>query len=194
MKTLLASALVLVSLAACAPAPKEKTLEVASVTGTAPRLPSGFVRTDGKGDVAVALAGPAQCNPMTEAEIAQALASTNATRAVSGLPAIQASDKAQRAAEKHACDMASRGMMTHTGRDTPGPSPRMKREGYKPRLVAENIAAGHMNLHQAVREWSASPGHRANIVIPGLRDFGIARAIGSDGRSQFWVAVYGQPQ
>lgn len=194
MKTFLAGALALLALQACTPAAPPAQASVSRVTGSAPQMPRGFVRTDGKGDIAVALAGTASCVPLTADEIAQALAATNAARASSGLPPMKVDPKAQLAAEKHACDMARRGLMTHIGSDTPGPSSRVKREGYKPRLVAENIAAGRMNLNQAVREWSASPDHRGNIMIPGVRDFGIGRGTAEDGRSHFWVAVYGQPQ
>jgi len=164
---------------------------LATLTGTAV---ANVVRTDGKSDIQVAAAGNATCRSATPAEAAHALAVTNAARAAKGLQPMRLNARAQRAAEKHACEMAMRGVMTHAGTKAAGPSARMKAEGYRPRLVAENIAAGRFTLERTVQEWSASPGHLANIVIPRVRDFGVGYAVGADGRTIFYAAVYGQPR
>lgn len=157
------------------------------------KLPGRILWTDGKSDIAVIAGGKENCDVISPSEVALILARTNATRKSRGLPALQLDERLQAAAEAHACDMAARGMMSHVGTDTSGPGPRVKATGYRPRVTAENIGAGRMNAGRISGEWSSSPGHRANILIPGLRDFGVGKAVGSDGKSLFWTAVYAQP-
>ncbi|MDO5528126.1 MAG: CAP domain-containing protein [Paracoccus sp. (in: a-proteobacteria)] len=192
--TLGALSLTVALMAACGPAsaPPPETPSDESVS--APRLPGGFLRTDGRGDVAVTKAGAVQCAPTSAQDAATALAATNAVRARAGLAALQTHAAIQRAAESHACDMARRGLMTHAGSSTTGPAARVRAEGYGPRVTSENIAAGRMDLQRTLAEWSSSPDHQSNVVIPGLRHMGIGSAVGSDGRTVFWAAVYAQPR
>ena len=44
--------------------------------------------------------------------------------------------------------------------------------GYK----AENLGAGVLSLEQVVAMWKASPQHNSNMLQPGFRRIGIARA------------------
>lgn len=178
-----------VLLAACA-APETKTNAPAAKAGPETRLPGKISWTDGKGDVPVIPAGKARCEAPADHEVALILASTNKARAARGLKPLAVDERLQRAAQKHSCDQAERGMMTHIGHDTTGPSPRVKREGYSPRITAENIGAGRMDAGRIASEWVKSPGHIANIVVPDLTGFGLGKAYGSDGRTLFWTAVY----
>ena len=84
--------------------------------------------------------------------------------------------------------------MAHRGSSSSGPAARVKALGYAPRLTAENIAAGPYSLNRVLAEWNASRGHLENIYIPQVREVGIGRAVGSDGRTVFWSAVYGAPK
>ena len=181
------------SLAACT-ATVTETTKAPEPNGKPVGLPGGVVRTDGVGDIHLSFAGEAKCTSTTEAQAARALAATNAARAAKGLAPMRTSPLAQKAAEAHACDMARRGTMTHRGSTTKGPADRMKKLGYKPALVAENIAAGAFTFDRTMNEWTASPGHLANIVIPGVKDFGVGYATAADGKSIFYAAVYGQPR
>ncbi|WP_254368123.1 CAP domain-containing protein [Paracoccus sp. Z118] len=139
-------------------------------------------------------AGQATCRPTTAAENAAGVAATNRARAARGLGPVRADARLAEAAAKHACDMAQRGRMTHIGSSTHGPSPRVKAAGYAPSVTAENIAAGHFDLNRVLAEWNQSSGHLSNIVIPQVRDFGIGSAVGADGKTRFWAAVYGAPR
>lgn len=173
--------------------PPEPDITVRSST-MSPRLPSGIVRTDGHGELYLVASGNARCLATNAAEAEAALAATNATRAAQGLAPLKTDPRLQRAAEAHACDMAQRGAMTHAGGKSKGPMGRIKPLGYAPRLAAENIAAGRFDLDRVLAEWSSSPGHRANITISGIRDFGIGQAVAADGKTMFWAAVYAQPK
>lgn len=179
-------------LAACGGNPAQTTPP--SATGPVMGLPGGVVRTDGERDLQLTESGAARCNLINSAEIGRALIATNNARARQGLKPMQLNGKAQAAAEGQACDMATRGTMTHTGSSTKGPAARIKAQGYKPSVTAENIAAGRFTPDQATAEFTASPKHLANIIIPGVRDFGTAYAIGPDGRTAFHAAVYAQPR
>ena len=188
----LASVVVLL-LAACA-APPEPPQLTARTSTLSPKLPKGIMRTDGKGEILAAAAGQAHCLPTSPAAASVALAATNRARAARGLTPLRTNPHLQRAAEAHACEMAMRGAMTHTGTKTTGPMARAKGQGYAPRLTAENIAAGRFDLGRVLSEWNSSPDHLSNIVIPGTQDYGIGQAVAADGKTTFWAAIYGKPK
>ncbi len=171
---LCSTAALFLSIAACSTSPVSQNQSVHDVQASAP--------------------GDAQCFSPDASEQAAGVQATNAARGPAGLPPVQANSRLARAAAAHACDMARRGRMTHTGSSTSGPGPRVKKLGYAPRVTAENIAAGPYNAQQALAAWNGSPGHLQNILIPQLRDFGVGRAIGSDGRTVYWAAVYAAPR
>lgn len=145
-------------------------------------------------DVQASPPGEAQCLATSSAENAAAAAATNAARKASGLAPVRPDPVLARAASAHACDMARRGLMAHHGSTSSGPAQRVKSLGYAPMLTAENIAAGPYGLTRVLGEWNRSDGHLQNIRIPQLQEVGIGRAIGSDGRTVFWSAVYAAPR
>lgn len=145
-------------------------------------------------DVQASAPGKATCLATTDADNAAAAKATSLARARSGLPPVTPNPVLGRAAASHACDMARRGLMAHYGTTTTGPGQRVKALGYRPRLTAENIAAGPFNLTSVLSTWNSSHGHLNNIMIPQIREVGIGRAIGSDRKTVFWSAVYGAPR
>ncbi|WP_374303185.1 CAP domain-containing protein [Paracoccus sp. (in: a-proteobacteria)] len=163
-----------------------------SITACATTTPSG--ENANVHDVQASAPGAAQCFDPSAAEQSAGVQATNAARSRAALPPVQANSTLARAAAAHACDMAKRGRMTHTGSSSSGPGPRVKSLGYAPRVTAENIAAGPYSAAQALAAWNGSSGHLQNILIPQLRDFGVGRAIGSDGRTVYWAAVYAAPR
>ena len=145
-------------------------------------------------DIQATAPGQAACFQTSAAELAVAAAATNDARSRAGLPQVRGNAVLAQAAERHACDMAQRGRMAHVGKGTSGPAQRVKLLGYQPRVTAENIAAGPFDLNRVLAEWNRSNGHLANINIPQMQDMGIGRAIGSDGKTVFWAAVYSAPK
>lgn len=159
----------------------------------------GAPATTGKGgsdphDVQATAPGKAGCVATSAAQNAAGAQATNAARARAGLPQVRSNMLLAEVAARHACDMATRGLMSHRGSKTTGPGPRVKAHGYAPMLTAENIAAGPFDLPRVLNEWNASQGHLDNIMIPQVRDYGIGQAIGSDGRTRFWAAIYAAPR
>lgn len=144
-------------------------------------------------DVQVIAPGKATCLVTTKDQNRIGSQITNSVRSQVGFAPVKPSELLARAAAFHACDMAKRGRMTHVGSPMKGPGARVKAARYKPSLTAENIAAGPFDLQQVLHEWNRSSGHLNNILIPQIRDFGIGQAIGADGKTRFWVAVYGAP-
>lgn len=145
-------------------------------------------------DLQLSAPGAAQCMASTPAGNRALAEATNRIRQAQGLAPVTPNAILGQAAAAHACDMAQRGRMTHRGSTSSGPGPRVKALGYRPILTAENIAAGPFSQDRVLREWAASPGHLANILVPQLREVGLGRATGTDGRTVFWAAVYGAPK
>lgn len=145
-------------------------------------------------DIQATAPGTAQCIASSQAQNAAGVQATNAVRRGAGLPPVRSSTVLAEAAARHACDMAQRGRMAHHGSGSKGPSDRVKSLGYQPMITAENIAAGPYGLERVLAEWNGSSGHRANMLIPQVSEFGIGQAIGPDGRTRFWAAVYAAPR
>ncbi|WP_347267681.1 CAP domain-containing protein [Paracoccus sp. (in: a-proteobacteria)] len=134
------------------------------------------------------------CQQTSTRDNALALSATNAARQARGLRPLRLNATLAEVAARHACDMARRGVMSHRGTASKGPMQRMKNRGYRPRVAAENIAAGPFSQARVLREWERSRGHLANILIPQVRDYGIGKAVSADGRTVYWAAVYGAPR
>ena len=158
------------------------------------QAPDGAAGKGGADDVQVTEAGRATCLSTTQDQNRQGAEATNLVRRNAGLAPMRPDPLLARVAADHACDMARRGRMTHQGSSTKGPGPRVKAAGYAPSVTAENIAAGPFSLDRVLAEWNGSGGHRANMVIPQLRDYGLGQAIGPDGRTRFWAAIYAAPR
>lgn len=138
--------------------------------------------------------GAVTCYQTSMRENQAAVQATNATRKARGLPSLKPNAELAVAAARHACDMARRGVMSHRGSGTRGPMQRLKKAGYRPSIAAENIAAGPFTQDRVLREWVRSSGHLANILIPQVRHYGIGKAVGADGKTVYWAAVYGAPR
>ena len=141
-----------------------------------------------------AATGKVSCSASNRSQNEVGASATNAVRAQAGLPPVKVNMLLAKVAADHACDMARRGTMSHRGTNSAGPGPRVKAAGYAPSITAENIAAGPWDLGGVLAQWSATGGHRANMLRPTMRDFGIGYAYGADGRTRFWSAIYAAPK
>jgi uncharacterized protein YkwD len=104
--------------------------------------------------------------------------------------AVQWSPVLAQAAQAHADDLARNGMASHTGSDGSLPADRAERAGWPSRYVGENVAAGVTDQQMAQARWEASPGHRENLLYPGITHIGAACTTG--GRyGVTWVQVLG---
>jgi uncharacterized protein YkwD len=135
-------------------------------------------------------ATPALPAPAPAAWPAQMLAAVNAERARQNLAPLAACPRLDRAAQGYAEVMASTRHFDHTGLDGSTLTSRARDAGYLPAgggwSVAENIAQGYPDVAAVMTGWMNSPGHRANILSPGLAHLGVGRAGGD-----YWVQDFG---
>ena len=81
-------------------------------------------------------------------------------------PGISGCGLMQMLAQEHANDMARRGSMDHAGF--------MSRASRGAR--AENVAMGYSSRAKIMALWRASPGHAANMRLPGCKGVAYARS------------------
>jgi uncharacterized protein YkwD len=92
------------------------------------------------------------------------------------------------AARAHAEDMLSFDYFEHTGHDGSSPAMRVAAQGYRYRIVGENIASGPQSAQEAMRGWLASPGHCQNIMDPRFQELGVAYEASRSGAPRiYWV-------
>jgi uncharacterized protein YkwD len=124
-----------------------------------------------------------------EQAMAQAI---NAERAANGLPAVALSQKLTQAARYHSRDMADNNYFSHTGLTGSSPGDRITQACYEWWTYGEIIAAGSADVTTILDLWMNSAGHRAIILDPDYKDFGVGYA--HNGNSQYryyWTVDFG---
>jgi len=126
------------------------------------------------------------------------LCDVNMLRRKHGLRPLRWNRKLARGASRHARDMATRHYFAHDTPEGTGVLARLRRAGYRGRLVAENIGFGTNSLSSpraVASSWMESAPHRHNLLDPALRDVGVGTAAGRlpgiDGAGQFYVVDFG---
>jgi uncharacterized protein YkwD len=117
------------------------------------------------------------------AEEARTVALHERQRAADGLPRFCVHPALVAAARAHAADMIVRGYFGHAAPEGVTVDGRVRRAGYRRwRIVAENLGWGNGSLRHPepiFSRWMTSPGHRANIRSPALREIGVGVAHGT---------------
>jgi uncharacterized protein YkwD len=128
----------------------------------------------------------AEVNPVVAASMISGYRRNNGLSEVTVDPALT------RMAQEQARLMASRDKMDHAvGGDF---ASRMKGSGFQAKIAVENIGAGYHTLAEAFSGWRDSPGHRANMLKPGVTRIGIATAYSSSSKYKvFWALVLAAP-
>ena len=78
--------------------------------------------------------------------------------------------------------------ISHVGSDGSNLTQRLRRQNYLIRTAAENTGWGFADADRAMGFWMKSPGHRANILNPAMKEIGLGLA---DGSRPSWVMVLG---
>lgn len=114
---------------------------------------------------------------------------TNQLRAARQQHQLRPDERLNRAAQRHACDLARRQVVSH--RDAQGlrPRARIERAGFSACFSAENVALGTVSAANTVGSWQKSPGHARNQQDRRARSMGFGVARGADGRL-YWVGLY----
>ena len=105
----------------------------------------------------------------------------NSFRHAHGLPALHHSGPLQAMAQRHARSMAARHSMDHADFYT---------ERGRAGARAENVAAGCSSESCVMSLWADSSGHRANMLLPDVRSYGLASA--ASGGTRYWCLVLGR--
>ena len=142
----------------------------------------------------ISFAAPA--NGDLSALAAEVLRLTNAERRKRGLPALAPNRNLMKSAQSHADFMARSDCFAHRCPKEPALDQRARNAGYGYRAVAENIAAGAPTPEAVVAGWMESPGHRANILHPKMREIGIGYVLlnedgGDETYRHYWVQNFG---
>ncbi len=117
----------------------------------------------------------------------------NAERAKKGLSRLKANPALDKAAEAHACDIAKRGKLDHTGANGSNVKQRAKARGYASSTIVENIfKSGKTSAAAPTGYWRKSAGHWTNITNPAIEDVGMA--VATDGTSNYYVFVAADPR
>jgi len=109
----------------------------------------------------------------------------NRERTARGRNALVEDSRLSRAARDHAQDMVNNDYFSHTGRDGSSFSDRAQAAGYSC-AAAENVAFGQRSEAEVVSGWMMSQGHRRNILLEDVTQFGIGQV------GTMWVLMLGR--
>jgi uncharacterized protein YkwD len=123
--------------------------------------------------------------------ISKVLKLHNAERARAKLHSLEVNPRLQKAAERHARDMAANRKMGHVGSDDSRLVDRVKDAGYDYRRVGENVAFGRHAPDQLMDGWMESATHKRN-VLGSFSQIGVACATAEDGMT-YWCVTFGLP-
>jgi uncharacterized protein YkwD len=154
---------------------------------------------------ALALAGcatePLPSQPTFYQSLAQQGARVDADAAASmisgyrrnnGLGDVSLDPQLMRMAEDQARAMATKDKLDH---DVAGNfQQRLRKSGYRAATGAENIGAGYHTLAEAFSGWRDSPGHKANMLLKGATQMGIAAVYVPNTKYKvFWALILAAP-
>ena len=111
---------------------------------------------------------------------------TNVQRAARGCRPLKYNYTLQKAAQRHANDMANKNYFSHNSKDGTPWWKVIMRAGYKD-PGGQNIARGFAGASGVVKAWLNSPSHRKNIMNCQFRTIGI----GFNGDGDYWVQDFG---
>ena len=112
----------------------------------------------------------------------------NIERKSRGLSELTSDDKLDKAAAKRAAEITM--YYSHSRPDGSDCFTILDEFGISYFMAAENIAAGYATPKAVVEGWMNSPGHRANILTPGLKKLGVGYTTSNDRYGHYWVQLF----
>jgi uncharacterized protein YkwD len=110
----------------------------------------------------------------------------SAYRRAHGLSAVKPDSRLAAVALKQARAMAATGAISHSA----GGSFAGRVASLRKSAAAENIGAGYLSFTEMLKEWEASTGHRANLLMAGARRVGVASVANPKSPyRKFWALV-----
>ena len=124
---------------------------------------------------------------------AELLALTNVERTAVGLGTLTRHPSLEAVAQIQACRTADRQDLSHRGSWLAGLGRRLRREGYRYAMAAENLAEGQRSATEVTVGWMASAEHRHNSLEVRALNVGFGVAIARDGRLH-WSMILAAPR
>jgi uncharacterized protein YkwD len=136
----------------------------------------------------IGLGGKSEAAPATSKDVLRnsVVHLTNVQRLAHGCRALKYNHTLEKAAQRHANDMANKNYFSHNSIDGTPWWKVIMRAGYKD-PGGQNIARGFSGASSVVRAWLNSPSHRKNIMNCQFRTIGI----GFNGDGDYWVQDFG---
>lgn len=136
--------------------------------------------------------------PQTLSVVDQIVSLSNEFRRQNGLPPLTLNPLLTLAAQTQSQNMALQDYFDHISSTGVTPGQRATAAGYRWSRVAENIGAGYTTAAGVVQGWIDSPGHRANLLDPKVKEIGVgyfflANDTGSVNWNHYWTQVLGAP-
>ena len=131
-------------------------------------------------------------NPAAKVDAEAAASMISGYRRNNGLGDVTLDPKLMQMAEQQARAMATKDKLDH---DVAGNfQQRLRKSGYRAQTGAENIGAGYHTLAEAFSGWRDSPGHKANMLLKGATQMGIASVYVPNTKYKvFWAMVIAAP-
>lgn len=129
----------------------------------------------------------------------QVLSLVNDFRSLNSLAPMRLNNQLNAAAQGHSQNMATQDFFAHRGNDGSTFDQRIRSAGYRFSTAAENIAAGYATAAAVVNGWINSPGHRANMLNPNMREVGVGHVFlsndpGAEQWRHYWTLNLAAPQ
>lgn len=138
----------------------------------------------GVSSAALACSQPAGASAI-EAELA---AWINSERGKKGLGKLDNNAALRKAAQRHACDMAAKSFLSHTGSDGSKMATRVRAAGYRYKSAVENVGMDvKVSAARMGASWKASSGHWKNLMSGKIDDMGLGFAV--SGGNVYYVFV-----
>jgi uncharacterized protein YkwD len=118
--------------------------------------------------------------------VAEQIAITNAYREMLGRRVLQIDARLVQAAQGHSDAMAKQKKVFHQGTDGT-PETRIRRAGYVPLAIGENVCGVVDTAAEAHAQWCRSPGHHRSLVDALFSQIGVGHADG------YWTQNFGRP-
>lgn len=121
----------------------------------------------------------------------RALATVNNTRASAGVGPLVLHPSLQRAADRHAVDMAAQHRAWTFGSDGSTPVSRAAEADYTGRVIGELVSQTYETEVQAIATWAGDPEQRSILLSPQARHMGFGTNQTSQGML-WWVLTLGE--
>lgn len=137
----------------------------------------------------------AYTSPQSAATIQDLLHFTNIERNSNRLRELAYSKELEKAAQRHAADMAKNNYFSHDGLNGSDLKDRVALTQYRYTNVGENLfwRTPDNDPGYAVQGWMESPGHRKNLLDEQFTEVGLGYAVDEENGKHYYVQVFGRP-